>query len=150
MSPDFEPLAEEQSSAFLNARRIVRERWWVILLATLICGGAALGQALTSTKQYESTAKLLLRKSSLSTAVVGTDVFPSSIDPQRDTTTDILLVTSGEVARGVKQSLRSRESGSTLAGKVKVASEQNADVIDVMSDRLPAQVLACVNEGRQP
>jgi hypothetical protein len=26
---------------------------------------------------------------------------------------------------------------------------EHADVIDVMSDRLPAQVLACVNEGRQ-
>ncbi len=146
MNPEFEPLAEEQSSAFLNARRVLRERWWVILLATLICAAAALGQSLSSTKQYEATAKLLLRKSSLSTAVVGTDVFPSSIDPQRDTTTDILLITSGEVARGVKQSLQSREPASTLAGKVKVASEQNADVIDVTArDTSPTQSARLAN-----
>ncbi len=146
MSSEVDALADEQSSAFHNARRIVGERWWVILLATVICGGAALGQALTATKQYEATAKLLLRKSSLSTAVVGTDVFPSSIDPQRDTTTDILLVTSGEVARAVKQSLRTGDSPSTLAGKVKVASEQNADVIDVTArDTTPVQAAGLAN-----
>lgn len=146
MSPEIEPVGEEQSSAFLNARRIVRERWWVILLATLICGGAALGQALTATNQYDATAKLLLRKSSLSTAVIGTDIFPSSIDPQRDTTTNILLVTSGEVARAVKQSLGTTESPSALASKVKVASEQNADVVDVTArDRSPAQAARLAN-----
>lgn len=141
MSPEPDVVAREESSAFLNAWRVLRERWWIVALAAIICFAAALGKALTSTKQYEATSKLLLRKSSLSTAVLGTDVFPTSIDPARDTTTNILLVKSGEVTNAVKRALNLPASASALSDQVTAQSEENADVIDVTA-RDPSPTMA--------
>ena len=124
------PTAEEPS-ALLRLTRVVRERWWIIAAAAIICCGGALAVSLSSTKKYAATSKLLLRNSTLGTAVAGTELNPTSIDPTRDSTTNILLVTSKEVGNRVKRSLGLTIPVDNLISKLKVESEQNADLVDV-------------------
>ena len=123
--------AEEEHSALVGAWRVLRERWWVVGVTVLACIVASVALSLTSTKQYEGTSKVLLRKSPLNNAVFGNDIFPSSVDPQRDAATNVLLVKSSDVAQGVKRVLRLSDSPDALRDQITVEAEENADLVDV-------------------
>ena len=129
---------EEESSALVGAWRVLRERWWVVAVTALACIGLSVVLSATATKKYEATSKVLLRKSPLNSAAFGTDIFPSSVDPQRDAATNVLLVKSSEVAQGVKRALRLDKSADALRDEVTVQAEENADLVDVTArDRNP-------------
>jgi succinoglycan biosynthesis transport protein ExoP len=137
---------EEEPSALFGAWRVLHERWWVVAVSVLACIAASVALSVTSPKEYEATSKVLLRKSPLNNAVFGSDIFPSSIDPQRDAATNVLLVKSSEVAQGVKQALHLRDSPDALRNQVKVQAEENADLVDVTArDRSPKRAAQLAN-----
>jgi len=131
MSPHSTPDGPREAPALLRALNLLRERWWVVALAALVCAGAALAVSLSKEKQYDASSQLLFRKSGLSNAVTGTSVNQPSLDPERDSTTNTLLVQSNEVAERVRRALALATPADQLSDKLTVSSESNSDIITV-------------------
>jgi polysaccharide biosynthesis transport protein len=138
----FEP-PEEESQLF-HVWRVVRDRWWIVALATLLCVGAALAISLSSDDEYEATARLLFRDSGLSTAVSGTSLSEPSTDPQRDAATNVQLVRSTRVAELVRDKLGLKESPQSLLDDVTIEAEEDSDIVAITASepnpRLAADV----------
>ena len=79
-----------------------RRRWWVVGLVVL-CFGAALGYALTTSKKYSASAQLLVQPSTGSVSLSGTQVDISSTD----VLTALQLATSAPVQAAVAKTLGS-------------------------------------------
>jgi succinoglycan biosynthesis transport protein ExoP len=136
-----------ERSALIEALRVVRERWWLILVALVVCFGITLVLAARATKQYSATASLLVRPSNL----------PALIDPTQaqaqDATTlahiqsdDVSLLSSTPVAAAVKSMLHSPESVADLQGQVTATANSNNDLITVsITDASPVQAAAKAN-----
>jgi polysaccharide biosynthesis transport protein len=125
------PKAASNTSPLLRFLRVVRERWWIPALTTVVCTGVALAVSLTQAKQYEASASLLFRSPEFSTALFGSSVFEPSLDPSRESTTNLQLVQSRAVARAVREKLGLNERPSDLLQKVEVEERTNSDVVDV-------------------
>ena len=110
---------------------VLRERWLVIIAAGLIAAVSAYLAASTATKEYKATATLLFRSSQLGVAIGGTQVFSSSLDPNRDLATDLALVKSKEVAQSVKKSLNSSLTVDDLLSSINVTAASGADIGNV-------------------
>jgi Mrp family chromosome partitioning ATPase len=121
----------QRPSAFLRLLRVLRERWWIVALSAIVCTATALALSLTSAKQYEASASLLFRDPGFSDALFGSDVFAPSLDPARESSTNLLLVESREVAAAVKRELGLDESTSDLLDKVEVDERTNADIVEI-------------------
>jgi tyrosine-protein kinase len=140
VSPTQPAAAPQPPSSFVRALRIARERWWVIGVAAIVCAAAAYAVSTTSTKEYEAKSKILFRNPGFSNALVGAEVFAPSIDPERDASTNVLLVKSNEVAEQVKKKLALETTTSDLLDNIDVQVEENADVAGIIAkDPDPAQ-----------
>jgi tyrosine-protein kinase len=135
------PPAPSGETSLVRGLRVLRERWWVIAASCVVCVALALIISARTEKQYDATARLLFRNSSLDQVIFGGTLNPTSSDPARDSFTNIALVTSNEVAADVKKKLNSPESPEQLISQVTVAEEENADIASVTA-RDPDPVLA--------
>lgn len=139
------PSGQGAAAPLLSALRLIRERWWIVLLVPVITTVLALAFALTATKKYDATSKLLFRESSLGSALVGVPEITQS-DPQRTSATNLDLVTSNAVARRVKAQLRSPDSPEDLLALVKVTTEPDSDLVDITaSDPVPRRAADVAN-----
>ena len=137
--------AAPESQGLLRAIAVLRERWWVVLVSVVVCVVVALALTLRATKEYTATAKLLFSQNPLITEVGGTAPAPSA-DPQADQATNLLLVTTGEVAAAVKQTLHSPLSVSRLLDEVSTATDQSSNIVDVSAtDSSPATAALIAN-----
>src|SRR4051812_49019557 len=137
--PGVEPRAPETS--LVRAMRVIRERWWIIAASTILCVGVALGLAARQEKQYDATAKLLFRNSSLESVIYAGSLNPTSSDPARDSFTNINLVSSNEVAQLARTRLKVERSPEDLVSEITVSEEENADVAAITA-RDPDPVLS--------
>ena len=136
----------ERTSAFVNTLRVVRERWWIVVLAALACGGAALAYSLQQTKEYEATARLLFRNPQFGAAIGGADVFSPSNDPTRDASTNVALVTALPVARSVQRELRIDRAPVDLLDQTTAELAENSDIVNVtVVDEDPALAARIAN-----
>jgi len=127
-----------ESHGLIGAIGVLRERWWVVLCSVVVCVAVSLGLTLRATKQYTATAKLLFAQNPLIAEVGGSA--PASADPQADQATNLLLVTTGEVAAAVKRALRTPLSVSQLLDAVSTSSDQASNIVDVSAtDSVPAR-----------
>jgi polysaccharide biosynthesis transport protein len=120
-----------RSSPLFRFLRVLRERWWIIALTTLACTGAALAFSLQQPKEYEASASLLFRNPGFSTALFGSSVFEPSLDPARESTTNLQLVKSRAVASAVRRELGLDTAPDDLLDQVEVEERTNSDVVDV-------------------
>lgn len=126
--------------------QVLRERWLLILAAGVLAAGSAYVVTSSSTKEYQASATLLFRSSQLGVAIGGTQVFSSSLDPNRDLATDLALVKSKAVATAVKESLKSRLSPQQLLDKISVTARNGADLGNVTAtDTDPARAAVLAN-----
>lgn len=137
--------AAPDSQGLLRSLAILRERWWVVLVTVVVCVGVALALTLHATKQYTATAELLFAQNPLITEVGGTSPAPSS-DPQADQATNLLLVTTGDVASAVKQALDSPLSVAQLLDEVSTSQAQSSNIVNVsVTDPSPARAAKIAN-----
>jgi uncharacterized protein involved in exopolysaccharide biosynthesis len=115
-------------SGLVRTLRIVRERWWVIAITAVTLPVVALALALSGTKQYDATSKLLFRDNTLPEQVGGSSG-PPDVDPEATKATRVLLITTSEVADRVRQRLKLGLSDDAVAGLVTVEPESNANII---------------------
>jgi len=134
----------QELSPLDNGLRMLRDRWWVLVVATLVVTGLLVARSVSSPKQYEATSVLLIRPSSLITLIDPNG--RQGDDPLRDAATNLLLVKSGDVARLVRLELRTTRSADELLGHVDVTNEPNTDLLSVTAtDRDPEQAAAIAN-----
>lgn len=135
------------SSSLVTALRLLRERWWVLLLCLLLGAAAFVANDSRKDKQFEATATLLFGTTG---ANVGGLLNPGasnpSADPQRDQSTTLLLVGSSSVADRVKKRLKYPGPSSVLGDAVTASARADANLIDVTaSDPDPARAAQLAN-----
>jgi polysaccharide biosynthesis transport protein len=127
-------------SAMARFGRVLRERWWIVLLTTLACVLAAVIVSTSQATKYDASATLLFRNPGFSSALFGSSVFEPSLDPARESTTNLQLVESREVAKAVKDELGLSQSPGDLLDQVTVEERTNSDVVDIIvRDESPQQ-----------
>jgi polysaccharide biosynthesis transport protein len=126
---DMRETTEPEASGLLGAIRVLRERWWVVVVAVVVCAAVSLALTLQATKQYTATAKLQFGQTPLVVQVGG--AVTASANPQADQATNLLVVTTNNVATAVKQALRSPRSVSQLLGMVSTSIDQSSNIVDV-------------------
>ena len=130
----------DRESPAARTARAVRDRWYVIITVTVVCVVAALTVSLRSTKEYQSTAKLLFQKDGFSEVLFGSTIFNTGTDPERTAQTNVNLTKSSDIAAAVKAKLNLPDSISDLLANVDASPETNADIVDiVVTDPDPAR-----------
>jgi receptor protein-tyrosine kinase len=128
----------------LNGLRVIRERWWIIALTTVVVTLALLALALSGTKQYEATSSLLIRSSDL-TSLIDPSAGQNA-DPAREAATNLLLVQSSAVAERVQRRLGGATSADDLLARIDPTVEPDADLINITAtDPDPAQAARIAN-----
>ncbi|HET9102960.1 MAG TPA: Wzz/FepE/Etk N-terminal domain-containing protein [Solirubrobacteraceae bacterium] len=139
--------ASPEPSSLINVLRIVRERWWLVALTTIVGFAVALGASLQSTKQYTATATLLVKPSNL----------PALIDPSQTQATDsatlariqaddVSLVTSTAVARQAQATLHTSLTIPDLLSEVSATADSSDDLINIQAtDPDPARAARIAN-----
>jgi receptor protein-tyrosine kinase len=144
MNPDTPHQSE--SNSLLNALRVLRERWWVVVLSVLTCAGVALAVSLSSTKEYDATARLVFGQSGLASAVSpGTEgFFQFGIDPERDAATNLSLGTSTEVSERARRILGTNTPADDLADQVTIETESGANIMKITARDPDPKVAAAI------
>ena len=135
-----------QGASMPSVVRMVRERWWIILLVSVLGLAGGLIYGATGSKSYQATATVLIQPSSpISSAVVASGSAAPE-DPTRVAATDLLLMTSPAVADAARQALRLNIPTSRLRSRVTASEEPNADLFDITaSDRNPTRAAKIAN-----
>ncbi|MBV9339170.1 MAG: AAA family ATPase [Solirubrobacterales bacterium] len=135
-----------EASALPSAMRVVRERWWIILLVSVLGLAVGLIYSATASKTYKATASVLIQPSSPISSAVVASTSTAAEDPARVAATDLLLMTSPAVANAARQALRLNISTSDLQSQVSASEEPNADLFDITaSDSDPARAAQIAN-----
>ncbi len=111
---------------------MLRRRWRIVVMVVLLTTAAALASSLTSTKQYEGTAKLLLRADEPIEALVGrAPGGGSTADPERETNTKVALIKLETVADRVVDRLGLGISAQALLSQVSTEVEGTSDIVAI-------------------
>ncbi len=115
---------------FYAVVRIVRQRWWVIVLCALLVPTVAYLVTSQKSDEFKATAKLLLRSDSLTAGLVspGTDA-PTTGSGADSTNLDLASVRA--VAQGASNILGGTVSADTIAGRVEIVPNSDSSVIGV-------------------
>lgn len=116
--------------------RILRARWIVIVLTTVIAAAASLVFSLVSTPVYEACTRLYVSTGSSSSSV--TEVYQGNLASQQRVASYTQLLGGESVAQRTIDSLGLSMSPSTLASKVRTTSSPDTVLIDTcVSDANP-------------
>lgn len=125
----------------------ILDRWWLIVLCTVLCTAAAAAYVATAEKVYEAHADLLVTPVSSSDDVyAGLGLIQSSNDPTRDVSTASRYVETLPVAQRVKAALRLRGSAPQILGKIEAEPLAQSSVVTVTaSDSSPEAAARLAN-----
>jgi succinoglycan biosynthesis transport protein ExoP len=124
--------SEEQS--LVRYYRILRERWWVVLICTILAVVAAAVYVETASKTYQAQAELEVSPASPNSTVLSTlPVLVSSGDPTEDVLTGASYVTTLPVAIAVVQSLGLKMSPSDALGHISASPIGQAGLVAVQA-----------------
>lgn len=147
--PEFSPQDSASTPSevpgFVQALRVLRERWWVIA----ICGVVALLSALVyverQPKQYTATSKLQFTSNNIPSQVAGVPE-AQSIDPEGEKATNLQLVTATPVATLVIKNLKLKTTPAALLEEVTASNPNNDYIVDVsVTDSQPQRAAAIAN-----
>jgi polysaccharide biosynthesis transport protein len=128
---------------------VLRRRAWIIVLVTLLAGGAAAAFAFATRNTYDSTAKLLFRQT-LGAELNAVGLLPPTTDADNLALDNVEVVGSRRVADATATRLRALGedvNGKDVADDVTVELAKNTDVVDVTAkdtDREDAARLATI------
>lgn len=137
----------ETQPALIAAARLLRSRWWLVVLCAVL--GAALvgGYAATQSKVYTATTTLEVVDDVGDGLLTGTQVSTTE-DPQRRAQTELALLRSRTIARSVSLSLfDGRVSAEDLLAEVDPSLDPETNVITLaVSDGDPARARAVADQ----
>jgi capsular polysaccharide biosynthesis protein/Mrp family chromosome partitioning ATPase len=110
--------------------KVARRRWVVLVSITLLVAGIAVAVSLSSTKEYDATAKLLLHNDQPINDLLGLSS-PSTNDPERETNTELGLIKLETVAQRVRTDLHLGTPVKDLLDKVKAEIVGNSNLVSL-------------------
>jgi succinoglycan biosynthesis transport protein ExoP len=122
---------DPESRHLLDYLRPVRERWRLVALMVVLTTGIALGVSLSSEKQYEATAQLLLRRDEPINSLLNPTSAGQSSDPERDLNTEVALIKVAPTARAAQRALGLRRSANALLDQVQTETSSTSDIVRV-------------------
>ncbi|MHB8792309.1 MAG: tyrosine-protein kinase domain-containing protein [Thermoleophilia bacterium] len=108
-----------------------RRKWLVIaipILVTIVTVGATI---LFETPKYQSSTELLQRRSGLDKALLGSDLFQESYQPDRDIQTAAELVQSPAVSSAVREELGVRLNNKNPSSYITTSIVKKADILTI-------------------
>lgn len=134
MSP---PAEQEGLQRYVDT---IRERLRLIIAILAITTGVAVLYALAATKEYESTADMLVTPiSGDDTSLNGLGLLTRSTDPTRDVETAAALITNSEVARQVREDLQLDIQVEKLLEKVEAEPVAQSNIVAVTATETSAR-----------
>ena len=120
--------ATTSNMSVARAIGVLRKRWWIVLIATILGGVGAFAASSTVTPIYHSTASLYF---SLRTASSGSDINQGSAYTQAQMLSFARLATSSVVLDPVADELDGDLSTNQLRRLMSVTIPQNTVILDV-------------------
>jgi receptor protein-tyrosine kinase len=131
----------EQPVTAVDYLRAVRQRWRLVLLVVALCTGSALSLSLSTEKQYDAAAQLLLRAQEPIDALFDPSGGSASRDPERALNTEVQLIKTGPTAQDVRRELNLERATDDLLDQVEVTTSSDSDIAE-LEVRDPDPVLA--------
>jgi succinoglycan biosynthesis transport protein ExoP len=113
----------------LDSVRAIRARWRLVLAIVAAVTGIAIALSVSSEKQYDATAQLLLRGEEPINALLDPTGATRSSDPERDLNTEVELIKVGPTARTVQRTLGLRRSADHLLDQVETSTSSTSDIV---------------------
>ena len=130
---------------FRMLAQVARRRWLILVSVVAIATITAVIVASKASKEYESTAKVVLGDTQLIGVPPVTPTVPNP-DPQRDINTKVGLITAAPVAQAVKSRLGLNMPLQALTAKVQTLVEGTSNIVDVTATASdPRQAAAIAN-----
>lgn len=117
-------VASDSAHAFW---RVLRRRWYFIVLNVVFCVLATYLYTSSQPKEYTATSSLLFRSSGLDQSLSGAGTIVQSFDPGRDANTNAALVSLDSVSERAARQLGLPRS----AVRVAVAGRANTNIVDI-------------------
>jgi capsular exopolysaccharide synthesis family protein len=123
-----------ESQGAVRYLETIRDRWWLVLLTTIIAIAAAGVYVATAPKQYQAEADLLITPvASNDTSTAGLGLITDSNDPTQTVSTAARLVSTDAVAQATKARLRSTQSAQSLLDDVTVQPIAQSNLVSVQA-----------------
>lgn len=133
----------------VQALRVLRERWWIVLICAVVSLGVAVLYLERQPKQYTATAKLQFTASSIPSQVAGVPQ-NQSVDPEGEKATNLQLVTATPVAALVVKALKLSVTPAVLLEEVTASNPNNDYIVNVVvTNGSPKLATAIANEFAQ-
>lgn len=130
--------------------KMVRRRWQLIAAVAALTTAAALLISLTSTSQYDATAKLLLRTNEPIDTLLDRPSGGGPVDPERETNTKVALIKLETVADRVATKLGLRVTAQELLDQVTAKIEGTSDIVAItVRDPEPRRAARIANSFAQ-
>jgi succinoglycan biosynthesis transport protein ExoP len=125
--------SETQALTLERLSAILRRRWWVIAVTTVVVTGASFGFSVIQRKQYTATASVLFGSQQNAAQVAGLQVNPvsSSVDPQIMATNVQLLAQQSGIAEETARVVRHGLTASAVSRAVSVSQEGQTTIAGV-------------------
>lgn len=134
------------SPQLLDYLRAVRARWRLVVLVVAVSTSLAVAFSLSTEKQYDATAQLLLRGNEPINSLLDPTGGTASRDPERDLNTEVQLIKVGPTAHLVKRRLGLRRSVDDLLEQVETDTSSTSDIVDLRArDPDPVQAAKIAN-----
>lgn len=115
--------------------RFLRERWWIVLLCTLVGGGAGLGTTFLKEKEYEASTTVLVQADPLEKLVGLSDNFSAVGDPSLPGSameTQARLVRQPSLAVAVREGLGTKQTASELLDDVRGETDAVSSLLRIV------------------
>jgi capsular exopolysaccharide synthesis family protein len=131
----------DAGNALANGLSVLRRRWLTVIAVVIASIALAILLHSRATKTYKATANVTFQSSTVVGSVLGLSG-GSTVEPQREAATNVLIAHSSEVAAGVAKQLDTSESASALLEEVTVEAAPNANVLNITAATGSAQSAA--------
>ncbi|MFA5800893.1 MAG: Wzz/FepE/Etk N-terminal domain-containing protein [Thermoleophilia bacterium] len=141
---------EESSTIFMKTdyRALLGLMWhrkWILIVSIVVITSLAVGYTvLLSPNKYQSTTELLRKRSGLDRALLGSDFFDQSVNPEREMQTASDLVKSPQVISAVEDSMGDRLGGKDADLLINVSIIKNSDILKITATDEDPQLAADV------
>lgn len=134
---------ESDAVTLADYLRFIRERWWVILLVTVILVGVTAGLTFRQTPRYQTSAEVIHQTAGWESTLLGVS---SYYYYQQRIPVDARLMASPELAAKVKERTGSARSAAELLGMISVEPLSETESIRVRAVSTdPAEAAAVAN-----
>jgi len=119
------------TSQLVDYLRVLRRRWWLVALLTILTTAAALAVSLSGQKQYEATTEVLLRTQEPINSVLTPEAGLAPADPERELNTQVQLIRKADTAYEAQRRLRLGRSAGDLLEQVETDVSTSSDIVDI-------------------